>query len=143
MQKSQPKFSALGSAVINKRNNPSRTWKSVFVQSKSVNTQLNAGTKFLYCECLIHQSYNYSRYLIPTSLCYIGACSELVTAYTEEYNVRKGCKESEFVKCNIPGYRTEWIRYGYFEFNKPAYIKPHQKVIVKKKVGCMYTNNQL
>ena len=65
----------------------------------------------------------------------IGARSELVYAYWEEYDVKQKCKESEFVKNNIIGYQMEWIRYGYFEFNKQAYIKPHQKVVVKKKVG--------
>ena len=131
-QKNEPKFSDLGSAVKINEYDPSKTWKSVYVQIKSVSTELNVDTDnyFLYCECILHYSQ-----IIQHHQYVIGAYSELVTAYSEEYDVLKACKESEFVECNIPGYHTEWICYGYFEFNKPAYIKPHQKVIVKKKVG--------
>ena len=135
MQKNEPKYSALGSAVNNQSN---KTWSSVYVQSKSFEATLVAGTNFLYCEYFVQQNFDNHSHLSSTIIIiFIGAYSEFVTVYCEEYDVKNVCKESEFVKSNIRGHRTEWIRYSYFEFTRHVYIKPHQKVIVKKKVGLL------
>ena len=136
-QKNEPIFSAFGSAVVNNQESKTR-WKHVYVQSKSVETKLAPGDRFLYCKrrTLITRPPS----LISIANIVLGACSESVTAYQEEHDVLEACKESEFVKTNIKGYQNEWFRYCYFEFNKPTYIKPHQKVIVKKKV-CKHRDN--
>lgn len=63
-----------------------------------------------------------------------GVRSEVLTAYSEEYEVTQPCKELEFLMENIPGYRNEWIRYIYFEFTKAEFIKSYQNIIMKKKV---------
>ena len=47
IQKNEPIFSALGSAVNNQK---SKNWRSVYVQSKSVKTELAPGGNFLYCK---------------------------------------------------------------------------------------------
>ena len=66
----------------------------------------------------------------------IGARSKVITTtvFKKIFDIPEECTESTFLKLKISGYTAEWIRYGYFEFTKPEYVTPSQRIIVKKKV---------
>ena len=67
---------------------------------------------------------------------YLDFHSKVVTAYSRMFDVTASSKE---IKQIITHHKLEWIRYGYFEFTKPEYIKPHQRVIAMKQVGLFLT----
>ena len=62
-----------------------------------------------------------------------GARSKVLIVYSELYGVTETCKQDTFTKEKNLAYRKEWIHYGYFEFTKPEYIQPHQRIVVMKK----------
>ena len=57
-----------------------------------------------------------------------------VRAHHSIFIVKKQCKMEEFGRRHIPGYKPEY-GYGYYEFTKDEFFKPHKKVILVRQVG--------
>ena len=128
----EPEYSTFCSVVKDKV----QVLKGLYIQSKSVHTRLCDGTKFLYCEW--HYRYYINLGKIDCSNNLLGAQSKVITTYCREYEIIVAHRELDFVKEMVPGFRIEWIRYCYFEFTKEAFIKPHQRIIVKKQVQAKF-----
>ena len=77
-------------------------------------------------------------FLILHISCNEGARSKVITrtAYWKTFDVARECKVSTYMKEMMSEYSVDWIQYGYYEFADYEYIKPDQRIIVLKKVGC-------
>ena len=58
-----------------------------------------------------------------------------IDAHHSIYEIPEDCDDTveNYGKWHIPGFRSE-SGYGYFEFTKPEYLKPHKNVILMDKV---------
>lgn len=54
-------------------------------------------------------------------------------SYSIIYDVDKQCGMEEFAAKHIIGYKQE-SGFGYYEFTKEEYLKPHKRVIIVDKV---------
>ena len=112
----------------------------VFVNCRTKNRKLHAGTKFLYCEFTLIICYS-NRFHNNLNCIFTGAPDiEKIHAYTAVYPVKTECKMFDFASELISLGYQQTRGYGYYEFKQSMNVMPHKKVVLMDEVSGSMSN---